>query len=370
MAFGYNNATLTTDNERAERRRQREAAMFGKPGTQRSGAVYPIDEKVNLPIELIDENPDNRKIFNMRHIEEFAESMDDLGFSGAIEVYQKEDGRYELISGNRRMLAMLMRGEKTIPAIIYPMPDNVFKAKKLLSANIHNRELTPLDYARAIEYYISDVLVPTGFKGDKYKACAKFFLKSETSIKRYMAISIMIPELQAYADDEQFPYTAFDKARTFSKEEQYELCDEIKKFQNANPDIKISQTYVEQIINHIKNKRQPEVVVPKEQGQRVERIPVAPEKKDESEQTDVHGKAEIEKTLTVTEESSTRSTATHNSSSEIVLHSVSAETLIRSITSQLCHLENETFEDANKESVFDSLQELKTLVEKLISKVS
>ena len=366
MAFGYTTAAPITNSEREERRRQREAAMFGRAGTERSGAVYPLNEKVNLPIDLIDENPDNRKIFNMRHIDEFAESIDKLGFSGVIEVYQKESGRYELISGNRRMLAMKKRGATTIPAVILPMPDEIFKAEKLLASNVYNRELTPLDYARAIEYYIDNVLKPSGYTGDKNEACSKFFLKSVTTIKRYRAISLMIPELQEFTEDEQFPYTAFDKARTFTKEEQYILYDELVKFQSSNPDVKISQTYVEQTINFIKNKRQPQSV---DEPTKVSATETKTEPSTPLDIEKAYPSSLITSLREETEINIPREKRIEESSSEETEVSP-AVSVLRTCMVQLQRFETTSFYSSEKEEVVKALTELKALADNLIEKNS
>lgn len=109
---------------------------------------------VDLDLNLIDENPDNEKIFDMGNIDELAENIEQYGFTGAIEVYKKEDvsGRYELSSGHRRFRAMKQLGRATIPAIIKKMPDEATRRHMLITSNTLNRELSYMDKARAIKY--------------------------------------------------------------------------------------------------------------------------------------------------------------------------------------------------------------------------
>lgn len=250
MAF-TNNTPLRSREEMEALKEQRKKAMFAN-GKNAQTSIFPLNEKVNVPLDLIDLNPDNEKIFNMDMVEELSDDMNDEGFRGAIELFTKPDGRFEISAGHRRYLAQKLRGETHIPAIITERPSEPEVAKRLLSSNVHNRNLTALDMANAIEYYINQCLVPTGFKGDKIKECSRFFHKSESSIKRFMAISRMIPELQALAGDPAFPYSAFSNARTFTEEQQLTLYKQILEYQKRNPGIEVSRLHIEQTIGAIK----------------------------------------------------------------------------------------------------------------------
>lgn len=210
---------------------------------------------VNLELDLIDENPDNEHIFNMDDIDALAKSIEEEGFSGAIEVFKKPDGRYEISAGHRRYQAMKRLGRKTIPAIVSASVDNISRAKKLLSSNINNRVLTPLDMARAVEYYKENVLKPSGFKGNMRQALMDFFNKSGTQIHRYEAIMKMIPELQELSNNPMFPFTAFTSAATMTKEQQYELYRRIIQYNDESKSgdgFEISRTRIEQIITNIR----------------------------------------------------------------------------------------------------------------------
>lgn len=256
MGFEDGNIKGQNSEENLKRKQQRKNAMFGNRNIDDniSRAVFPIDERVNLPMELIDEHPDNEKVFNMDFIQELADVMAER-YYGAIEVYQKDDGRFEILSGHRRYRARKLNGDKTIPAIISEKPTEIERAKRLICSNIHNRRLTPLDYARSIDYYIDNVLVPSGFSGDKTKECSRVFMISVTHIKRYRAINKMIPQLKDLLVNTSFPFTALDGARTFSEEEQLKLYNEILRFKKENPDTEISELYIKQTINQISKKK-------------------------------------------------------------------------------------------------------------------
>lgn len=339
-------------------KQQRMAAMFGNrqieegSSTPVNRAVFPIGEKVNLPIELIDEHPDNETVFNMDFIAELAEVMAD-GYYGAIEVYQKDDGRYEILSGHRRFRARKLNGEKTIPAIISEKPSEIERAKRLILSNIHNRVLTPLDYARCIEYYIDHVLVPSGFKGDKTKECSKVFMKSTTHIKRYLALNKMIPEIKELLITTTFPFTALDGARTFNIEEQKALLDEIQKFKKENPDTEISELYIKQIIHQINLKKGKVSNAPVPAEPMVHDGPNLnpPAYKEERTESVKHIQPPVEFAASpINNPASNRNTEVYIGTEEEE-SAVLFETVLEAYYSQLCNLNMENYNTKNKEQI-------------------
>lgn len=265
MSFENIDALNRTEEENNDLIAQRRMAMFGNrvSGTNTTAAVFPIGEKVNLPVDLIDENPDNKEIFSLDHIDELAENMKDIGFTGAIDVFAKPDGRYETSAGHRRLLAVLKNKGATIPAIIQPMPDEITRAKKLLSTNIHQRNLSPYEYCKAIDYYRKKVLKPSGFTGDTIKECSRYFMKSPATVKRYIAISKIIPELQELTKNPMFPYSVFEGITKWSEEDQRELYQDIEDYKKANPEMEVSQKYIIQQINFIESKRHRKAIIAK-----------------------------------------------------------------------------------------------------------
>ncbi len=170
-----------------------------------------------INLDEIDENPENEKIFNMDDVDSLAEEIKENGFDGAIIVFKKSDGRYEISSGHRRYRAMKKIGEKSIRCIVYDMPDERTKNIRLLSSNIKNRKLKPMDYARAIEKYYSIIEKEPG---NKRELVARFFNISETQVHRYRCLNKLIPELQELANSPDFPFAGFAKVAEMEKDEQ------------------------------------------------------------------------------------------------------------------------------------------------------
>jgi ParB/RepB/Spo0J family partition protein len=108
-----------------------------------------MSEKVTfeeIPLDLIDVGPwqaRTRKI--EENTDELAENIKCLGLINPITVYKKEDGRYELIAGQRRLIAVEKLGWKTIPArVLKEKPAEVVAKAISFSENILRQ---PLSYA-------------------------------------------------------------------------------------------------------------------------------------------------------------------------------------------------------------------------------
>lgn len=197
------------------------------------------DVALTLPVEQIDYDPDNKEVFTEGKIKEIAESIKEVGFTGAIEVFQKKDGRYQIIAGETRYRANLLVGNKTIRAIVTANIKEEDRVRRFLGSNLLARDLTPYDYANVISYYKEHL-----FEIDKAKekeegnslrfrdVASKYLNMSASSVYRYECILRCIPELKAYAKDKTFPYNTFEKICTLSEEEQYVLYDRIKEYIN------------------------------------------------------------------------------------------------------------------------------------------
>lgn len=251
MAFDNSKITGRSQEDIERAKAARENYLFGN--AQIDTSTYPTNEKVDLPISLIDSNPDNEIVFGMDEVVELAGKIEDEGFFGVVEVYLKPNGRFELLAGHRRFEAYKKLGKHTIPAIIYEMDDSIAVIKHWIGSNIESRKLKPLNYARAIEYYINRVLIPSGFTGDKIKACSDFFHKSTSQIKRFRTYNKLIPELQQLLNYDDFPFTGLDGFITFTNDEQKHLYDEISCVIEKKGLSEITREDIRECVNLIKN---------------------------------------------------------------------------------------------------------------------
>lgn len=184
---------------------------FTKSGSNKvvSQVMQKVDDdldnkKRDIDIDLIDMNPDNQEIFGLEDIDYLADNIEEDGFQGAIEVYAKNDGRYEICSGHRRYLAAQKIGLKKIPAIVTEDVDDKTKSKRLVKSNILNRKMSPLKWGKTLKYYEEHVLYDYPHK--KRPELARIFNMSEASVARYTALLKLIPELQIFADKKETSY--------------------------------------------------------------------------------------------------------------------------------------------------------------------
>jgi len=105
-----------------------------------------------LEIELsqIRENPyQPRKQFNHEELEELAQSIQSVGVLQPPVVRRIEEGKYELIAGERRFRAAELAGFKTIQVLVNQKTGH-YSAEAALIENIQRVDLNPLDIARAL----------------------------------------------------------------------------------------------------------------------------------------------------------------------------------------------------------------------------
>lgn len=221
-----------------------------------------INEKqmvVEIDMELLDENPKNEQIFDMGEetVEEMMVTLKEDGFKGAINVFKLDNGRYEIFSGHRRKRAMQALGETKMPCLVYENVDDITKTKLLLRSNTIARTHTPYSYAKMIDTYIKDVLIPSGYKGDKQIAAAEFMNMKRTQVSRYISLLKLIPELQEFTKESSFPFSALsDCTRKMPEGQQKELAEYIAKYQEKNPDIPITSNMITAKANQIRGKQQ------------------------------------------------------------------------------------------------------------------
>lgn len=85
-----------------------------------------------MPVDWIVPHPDNPNEGDQKALEE---SIDELGFYGAILVRQIDEYEFQLLGGEHRWKDAIGRGEKTIPAIVLHDVDDDKALKVLLGDN-------------------------------------------------------------------------------------------------------------------------------------------------------------------------------------------------------------------------------------------
>ncbi len=98
-----------------------------------------------IPIHLIEANPDQPRS-SMGNLAELTKSITDKGVLEPILVRPREDGRYTIISGERRFRASLEAGLTEIPCIEMEVSDSELLEIALIE-NLQRKDLSPFEEA-------------------------------------------------------------------------------------------------------------------------------------------------------------------------------------------------------------------------------
>jgi ParB family chromosome partitioning protein len=108
-------------------------------------------EVIDLAIDRIGGNPHQTRSFTKEEVDSLQELSDSIKAQGVIQpvtVRPGKDGRYILITGERRMRASTMAGKTTIPAIVRVVSEQQ-AAEMTVIENLQRRDLNCIDLARA-----------------------------------------------------------------------------------------------------------------------------------------------------------------------------------------------------------------------------
>src|SRR5690606_37942517 len=86
---------------------------------------------------------------------ELVHSIGEIGLLQPIVVRPVDEGRYELIMGERRWRATKEAGKDTVPAIVRQTGDDEMLRDALLE-NLHRSQLNPLEEAAAYQQLLDD----------------------------------------------------------------------------------------------------------------------------------------------------------------------------------------------------------------------
>ena len=111
---------------------------------------------LRIPTDMIEPNPyQPRMNFDQEALEELAESIKTLGLIQPITVRRKDDGRYQIISGERRFRASRMAGMEMIPAYIRDANDQGMLEMAIVE-NIQRENLDPIEVAMSYQRLIDE----------------------------------------------------------------------------------------------------------------------------------------------------------------------------------------------------------------------
>lgn len=165
----------------------------------------------DIPLELIDDFPDHPfKVRDDEDMMQLVESVKERGVITPATVRQKEDGRYELVSGHRRKRACELAGFETLRSEIVDL--NRDEATILMvESNFQRSEILPSEKAFAYKMRLEAMkrqagrptknnLVPVGQNYSREELAAQSG-ESQTQIQRYIRLTNLVPELLEFVDE-------------------------------------------------------------------------------------------------------------------------------------------------------------------------
>lgn len=192
----------------------------------------------DIPLSEIDDFPDHPfKVKDDEDMLQLVESVRDRGIITPITLRQKENGRYEIVSGHRRRRACEIAGLETIPAEIKELTRDE-AIILMVESNLQRSVILPSE--KAFSYKMRyDALrrvagARTDLTGDPVEPRLKTseLVAQETSesasqIKRYIRLTELIPELLELVDEGRIALRPAVELSYLNDIEQQDLVEEI-----------------------------------------------------------------------------------------------------------------------------------------------
>ena len=122
-------------------------AYTSKPAADGKTDTGATADVIRIPVNLIEPNPFQPRLsFDMEELEGLAASIRALGLITPITVRRRNDGRYQIISGERRYRACQMAGMTEVPAYVRDADDQGMLEMAIVE-NIQRSNLDPIEIA-------------------------------------------------------------------------------------------------------------------------------------------------------------------------------------------------------------------------------
>ena len=204
----------------------------------------------NIPVEKLKPFPNHP--FQVRDDDSMNETVESIKTYGVLQpaiVRPTMDGDYEILSGHRRKHACELAGRKTIPAIVRELDDDaaiIF----MFDSNLQRENILPSERAAAYKMKMEALKRQAGrplknspqlaanFRADD--AVAKEADVSGDTVRRYIRLTELQPELQQMVDEKKIAFTPAVEISYLKPDEQKMLLDTISSEQ-ATPSLSQAQ---------------------------------------------------------------------------------------------------------------------------------
>ncbi|HHZ07044.1 MAG TPA: ParB/RepB/Spo0J family partition protein [Clostridiales bacterium] len=206
--------------------------------TEESRAEEKLQKVRDLPLPEIDTFPDHPfKVLEDDAMLEMVDSIKRFGVLTPAVARQKEDGRYELISGHRRKRACELAGIETLPTVVRQMSRDeaiIF----MVDSNLQRETILPSEKAFSLKMRL-EAMKRQGQRTDLTSSPMDNKLKGVTSanqigvqsgdsqpqIYRYIRLTELIPEVLQMVDESKIAFRPAVEISYLPKEEQHSLLE-------------------------------------------------------------------------------------------------------------------------------------------------
>ena len=217
--------------------------------TDESRAEANLSKIREIPIAEIDEFPDHPfKVLMDEDMEQLVDSVRRSGVMTPATVRQKEDGRYELISGHRRKKACELAGLETLKCEVKELTrDEAIIV--MVESNLQRTTILPSEKAFAYKMRL-EAMNRQGQRSDLTSSPLDNKLKGTTSaqqvsqksgdsqpqIYRFIRLTELVPEILQMVDERQIAFRPAVEISYLSEEQQYTLF-EAMGYNDATPSL-------------------------------------------------------------------------------------------------------------------------------------
>ncbi len=214
--------------------------------TDESRAEANLSKIREIPISEIDEFPDHPfKVLMNEDMEQLVESVSRSGVMTPATVRQKEDGRYELISGHRRKKACELAGLETLKCEVKELTHDE-AIIVMVESNLQRSVILPSEKAFAYKMRL-EAMNRQGNRADltstqlvsklrSNEELADKVGESREQIRRFIRLTELVPEILQMVDERQIAFRPAVEISYLSEEQQYTLL-EAMGYNDATPSL-------------------------------------------------------------------------------------------------------------------------------------
>lgn len=195
--------------------------------------------KKNISIEKL--HPFENHPYKVQDNEEMDDLFESIKMHGVVSPIivrplENTTDEYEIISGHRRVMASRKAGITEVPALVVSL-DRDAAAIVLVDSNLHREHILPSEKAFAYKMK-AEALAHKGYRTDltsvqvaprlATEQIAEDAGTSKDTIKRYIRLTNLIPEILQYVDDGRISFTPAVELSYLNEQEQYDLLEQME----------------------------------------------------------------------------------------------------------------------------------------------